>query len=193
MIKKIKFRDLVICFPILSLFLGSCGVSNNKVGLDKKAMYIQTDNKCSTYTELVFYPDSKTIFKQFIIDSDLKITFYIQSYENGSVQCKGTFDCNSFSPDSIFSETVFYASDPVIGSYEGDIQHFKVKKHGEWIYYYSNGTIQSRGAYTENLKTGKWLFYNQYGDEMLVRFFDRGIFIKDSIVNGTAYFMPPVW
>lgn len=37
------------------------------------------------------------------------------------------------------------------------------KKHGPWITYYANGTVQSKGTYEEGKKVGRWLLYHKNG------------------------------
>jgi len=44
------------------------------------------------------------------------------------------------------------------------IQRYKEgRDHGEWIFYFSNGNIQTKGVFKEGVRVGVWKYFNEDG------------------------------
>ena len=61
-----------------------------------------------------------------------------------------------------FSDVPF--SGKVTGSYEGTLNYGK--KEGEWVDYWTNGQLYSKGNYKNGKKEGAWVFYWDNGQLM---------------------------
>jgi antitoxin component YwqK of YwqJK toxin-antitoxin module len=46
---------------------------------------------------------------------------------------------------------------------------------GNWIFYYENGSIKSKGTYSDNRRVGQWLYYYQNGSIEQKGSFNRGL------------------
>ncbi len=61
---------------------------------------------------------------------------------------------------------------------------------GEWIYYYPDGKIESKGEFIKDKLTGKWTWYYENGSVKQVGFFINGeregnwvMFNKDGVIQ----------
>ena len=52
------------------------------------------------------------------------------------------------------------------------------KKEGVCIYYFSNGSIDTKGLFVNNLKHGPWLFYDGENDNMKKVNYNNGQIIE---------------
>ncbi len=54
----------------------------------------------------------------------------------------------------------------------------KLLENGKWVYYYTNGMIQSKGKYKTGKKIGKWIYYDETGDKESQCFYESGELIS---------------
>ena len=52
------------------------------------------------------------------------------------------------------------------------------KKEGIFIYYFSNGSIDTKGLFVNNLKHGPWYFYDGENDNMKKVHYNNGQLIQ---------------
>jgi hypothetical protein len=64
--------------------------------------------------------------------------------------------------------------------YDGGIRNQNGNREGEWIYYYDNGKIGSKGNYVNDKKEGEWIDYHKNGEIRL-----KGNYVNDIIITLT--------
>jgi len=55
----------------------------------------------------------------------------------------------------------------------------KGKPEGKWIEYYQNGKKRAQGFYKNELKNGKWIYWDKDGQIIYTITFSKGIKIKE--------------
>ncbi len=61
-------------------------------------------------------------------------------------------------------------------------------REGEWIYYFENGKVWSKGAYINNLSNGKFTIFDEDGILFMESFYDMGKKTKEIYYkNGKFY------
>ena len=53
--------------------------------------------------------------------------------------------------------------------------------HGEWIFYFSNGQIQTKGTFEKGKRIGIWSYFNEKGTLKQVSVFKNGVEISKEI------------
>jgi antitoxin component YwqK of YwqJK toxin-antitoxin module len=164
-----------ILLILLSSFLIQTSYSQQQTqinGINNENVYIETkidssDNKISSVLSF---------------DFDLGTSYYIDFNTNGTIMSKGGFDIESFDLQVKYDDQIDIIGLPIDGTIGTYIHNFPAKKTGFWTYYYSNGEIQMKGTYLNNLREGEWLFYSENNQLAMKRNYHQGKINREEII-----------
>jgi antitoxin component YwqK of YwqJK toxin-antitoxin module len=139
----------------------------------------------------VEYYANNSLKRLFMVDFEFNYSLYMEKSNSGATICKGGFDVSTYDSTKIYNETVWYQGLERDGTFGGDEHNFHLMKNGTWFYYYTNGNLQMSGEYFKNMRNGAWNFYAPSSDLELIRLYNNGEIIKDSIVTKGLYIIPP--
>lgn len=105
---------------------------------------------------------------------------------NRQVTCEGIVYSNglTYKNSKLFSGScITHHSNLKIRS----VQSYKNgKDHGDWVFYFDNGIIETKGQFSEGVKKGIWEYYNSKGQlRLTVQYNDVGEIINS---NKTTFY-----
>lgn len=131
---------------------------------DKKDGFFKTYDRNGNLLELTKFVDGEEVIDAPEVAKLEVITEYyetgviskVTSYKNGVAEGVS----REYAEDGSIEKAVIYAGGNIIA--EG-IMDEEGNKEGPWEEYYTEGGLRAKGSYTNNLKTGEWVYYHENG------------------------------